>query len=37
MTLEFIDIKRAFFHAEAMLKVYVELPEEDRQAGNVED
>ena len=27
--IEFIDIKRAFFHAEARRDVYVELPEED--------
>ena len=33
MKLEFIDIKRAFFHAEARRNVYVELPEEDMVPG----
>ena len=33
MKLEFIDIRRAFFHAEARRKVYVELPEEDMETG----
>ena len=33
MKLEFIDIKRAFFHAQARRKVYVELPEEDMAPG----
>ena len=33
MKLEFIDIKRAFFHAEARRKLYVELPEEDMVPG----
>ena len=31
--LEFIDIRRAFFHASARRKVYVQLPEEDMQSG----
>ena len=31
--LEFIDVRRAYFHAEARRKVYVELPEEDREPG----
>eukprot|EP00969_Alexandrium_andersonii_P119798 5296583-Alexandrium_andersonii.AAC.1 len=33
MKLEFIDIKRAFFHAVARREVYVELPPEDAEAG----
>ena len=33
MKLEFIDISRAFFHAEARREVYVELPEEDAEEG----
>ena len=30
---EFIDIRRAFFHADAIRKVYVELPAEDAEDG----
>ena len=33
MKLEFIDIRRAFFHAMARRKVFVDLPEEDAQEG----
>ncbi len=33
MKVDFIDIERAYFHADAQRKVYVELPEEDRQEG----
>ena len=29
MKLEFIDVRRAFFHADARREVYVALPEED--------
>ena len=29
----FVDIKRAYFHAEARRKVYVQLPEEDASPG----
>ena len=31
--MEFIDVRRAFFHAEAIRDVYVELPEEDSEPG----
>ena len=31
--IEFIDIKRAFFHATARREVYVDLPEEDAEEG----
>ena len=33
LKLEFIDVKRAFFHAEARREVYVDLPEEDGTPG----
>ena len=33
MKIEFMDIKRAFFHATARREVYVELPQEDAQEG----
>ena len=33
MKLEFIDIRRAFFHALARRKVFVQLPEEDAEEG----
>ena len=33
MKLEFIDIKRAFFHAKAKREVFVELPKEDATPG----
>ena len=33
MKLEFIDIRRAFFHAPARRKVFVQLPEEDAEEG----
>ena len=33
LKIEFIDIKRAFFHAIARREVYVELPAEDAQEG----
>eukprot|EP00969_Alexandrium_andersonii_P133793 5917110-Alexandrium_andersonii.AAC.1 len=33
MKLEFIDIKRAFFHAKARREVYVDLPPEDAEEG----
>ena len=29
MTLDFIDIRRAYFHSKARREVYVQLPEED--------
>ena len=29
----FLDVRRAFFHAQATEEVFVELPEEDREAG----
>ncbi len=28
--MEFIDVRRAYFHAKAQREVYVELPAEDR-------
>ena len=31
--LDFIDVRRAYFHARARRKVYVELPKEDHQPG----
>ena len=31
--LEFIDVRRAYFHARARRLVYVKLPEEDNQEG----
>ena len=31
--LDFIDVRRAYFHAKARRKVYVELPAEDHQPG----
>ena len=31
--MDFIDVRRAFFHAEANRDVYVELPEEDSEPG----
>jgi hypothetical protein len=31
--LEFIDVKRAYFHAKAQRLVYVKLPGEDNQPG----
>ena len=33
MNIEFIDINRAYLQAEAKRDVYVELPQEDEQAG----
>ena len=33
MKLDFIDVRRAYFHARAHRKVYVELPPEDREGG----
>ena len=33
MCLDFIDVSRAFFHADAIRRVYVQLPEEDAQEG----
>jgi hypothetical protein len=33
MKMDFIDIRRAFFHADAIRDVYVELPEEDNEEG----
>ena len=33
MKLDFIDISRAFFHAPALRRVYVELPPEDAEEG----
>ena len=31
--LEFIDVRRAYFHARARRLVYIKLPEEDNQEG----
>ena len=31
--LEFIDVRRAYFHAKARRMVYVRLPEEDHEEG----
>ena len=31
--IDFIDVKRAYFHARAKLEVYVNLPEEDNTPG----
>ena len=33
MKLDFIDVRRAFFHADARREVYVQLPEEDYEEG----
>ena len=33
MKIDFIDIKRAYFHAKARRKVYVKLPDEDYDEG----
>jgi len=33
MNIDFIDVRRAYFHAQAITIVYVSLPEEDRQEG----
>ena len=33
MCIDFINVSRAFFRAEAIRRVYVELPKEDRQEG----
>ena len=33
LKLEFIDVRRAYFHAKARRKVYIELLEEDNQPG----
>ena len=31
--MDFIDVRRAYFHARARRDVYVELPEEDKEPG----
>ena len=33
LQLEFIDVRRAFFHADCLREVYVDLPEEDASPG----
>ena len=33
MKLDFIDIRKAFFHADARREVYIELPMEDHEEG----
>ena len=33
MKLDFFDIRKAFFHADARREVYVELPNEDYSEG----
>ena len=33
MKLDFIDIRRAYYHAEARRKVYIKLPEGDEEEG----
>ena len=33
MKLDFIDVRRAYFHAKARREVYVALPEEDYEEG----
>ena len=33
MALEFIDVRRAYFHSKAIREVYVDLPKEDYQEG----
>ena len=33
MCLDFIDVSRAYFHAKARRKLYVELPPEDAEEG----
>ena len=35
MKLDFSDVRRAYFHAEALRKVYIELPDEDSEIGRV--
>ena len=37
MKLEFIDVRRAYFHAETRREVFVELPEEDWEKACVEN
>ena len=33
MNIDFIDVRRAYFHARARRKVFVKLPEEDYEEG----
>ena len=33
MKMDFIDVRRAYFHADALRDVYIELPQEDAQEG----
>ena len=33
MAMDFIDVRRAYFHAKARRDVYIELPEEDAEPG----
>ena len=33
MKLDFIDVKRAYFHAKARREMYVDLPPEDKEDG----
>ena len=33
MALEFIDVRRAYFHAKARMEIYVQLPDEDWEEG----
>ena len=35
MKLDFIDVRRAYFYAEAARNIYIELPEEDYDKGKV--
>ena len=35
MKMEFIDVRRAFFHAPAQREIYIELPEGDEEEGMV--
>ena len=35
MKLDFADVRRAYFHAPSIRKVYIQLPEEDNQPGMV--
>ena len=33
MKMDFIDVRRAYFHADAIRDVYVKLPDEDYEEG----
>ena len=35
MKLDFIDVRRAYFYADATREIYIELPKEDYEEGKV--